>query len=91
MRGRDVPEGQPTADCNFKANTHESVIHEEKERRADGGCLGFRRRRRTREGRGKLRKCTGNRKQVSIRACPNGATRLEGVQSPAIAGANAGN
>ena len=48
-RSRDVPEGQPTADCNFKANTHESVIHEEKEIRADGGCLGFRRRRRTRQ------------------------------------------
>ena len=48
-RSRDVPEGQPTADCNFKAKAHESVIHEEKDRRADGGCLGFRRRRRTRQ------------------------------------------
>ena len=27
------------------------------------------------EGRGKLRKCSGNRKQVLIRTCPNGATR----------------
>ena len=42
-------EVKKTADCNFKANTHESVIHEEKEIRADGGCLGFRRRGRTRQ------------------------------------------
>ena len=34
-------------DCGLQFqgnNTHESVIHEEKEIRADGGCLGFRRR-----------------------------------------------
>ena len=28
------------------------------------------------EGRGKLRKVSGNRKQVLIRKCPNGATLL---------------
>ena len=33
------------------------------------------------EGRGKLRKGSGNCKQVMIRACPNGATRLDEDQS----------
>ena len=34
------------------------------------------------EGRGKLRKATGSRKQALIRGCPNGATRhAEGMAS----------
>ena len=36
------------------------------------------------EGRGKLRKAPGNCKQVLIRRCPNGATRLAEGQSPAM-------
>ena len=35
------------------------------------------------EGRGKLRKTTGNRKQVMIRRCPNGATRQAEGLTPA--------
>ena len=34
------------------------------------------------EGRGKLRKCTGSRKQTLIRMCPNGATRQAEGLSP---------
>ena len=33
------------------------------------------------EGRGKLRKASGSRKQAKIRGCPNGGTRLG--ESPA--------
>ena len=43
------------------------------------------------EGRGKLRKFSGNRKQVVIRECPNGATRLVEDQAPALSGVNPGN
>ena len=39
-----------------------------KRRRAHGGCLGAR----GEEGRGKLRKATGSRKQATIRRYPNG-------------------
>ena len=35
------------------------------------------------EGRGKLRKASGSRTQASIRGCPNGETRRDGVPSPA--------
>ena len=35
------------------------------------------------EGRGKLRKFTGSRKQAVIRECPNGATRQAEGLSPA--------
>ena len=31
LMGAVMSLGQPTADCNFKAKTHESVIHEEKD------------------------------------------------------------
>ena len=41
------------------------------EERAQGGCLGTG----ADEGRGKLRKATGSRKQAKIRGFPNGATR----------------
>ncbi len=34
------------------------------------------------EGRGKLRKATGSRKQASIRGYPNGATRRSKAPSP---------
>ena len=43
------------------------------------------------EGRGKLRKFTGIRKQEVIRECPNGATRTAEGRAPARAGANPGN
>ena len=33
------------------------------------------------EGRGKLRKATGSRKQTLIRRCPNGAIRMEIVHA----------
>ena len=36
------------------------------------------------EGRGKLRKGAGIRKQELIRACPNGGTRLVEDQSPSL-------
>lgn len=35
------------------------------------------------EGRGKLRKASGSRTQALIRGSPNGATRRDGVPSPA--------
>ena len=34
------------------------------------------------EGRGKLRKSTGRRKQPLIRGCPNGSTRTVGYRTP---------
>ena len=43
------------------------------------------------EGRGKLRKFTGIRKQEVIRECPNGATRQAEGLSPSYDGANGGN
>lgn len=43
------------------------------------------------EGRGKLRKSTGIRKQEVIRGSPNGGTRTAECRAPARAGANAGN
>ena len=44
------------------------------------------------EGRGKLRKGAGIRKQEAIRACPNGGTRrAEGPSPDCESGANAGN
>lgn len=36
------------------------------------------------EGRGKLRKCPGTRKQGLIRTCPNGATRAASCRAPAL-------
>ena len=36
------------------------------------------------EGRGKLRKCTGIRKQELIRACPNGETRAVEDRAPGL-------
>lgn len=36
------------------------------------------------EGRGKLRKCPGTRKQGLIRTCPNGATRAVFCRAPAL-------
>ena len=43
------PGGNRLRTAISRQKTHESVIHEEKEIRADGGCLGFRRRGRTRQ------------------------------------------
>ena len=44
------------------------------------------------EGRGKLRKGAGIRKQEAIRVCPNGVTRrAEGPSPDCESGANAGN
>ena len=43
------------------------------------------------EGRSKLRKDTGSRKQALIRVCPNGATRTAEGRAPWRHGANAGN
>ena len=43
----------------------------EKERKGNALALG------ADEGRGKLRKATGSRKQASIRGCPNGETHAE--------------
>ena len=43
------------------------------------------------EGRGKLRKCPGIRKQDLIRMCPNGATHTAEGRVPWLHGANPGN
>ena len=43
------------------------------------------------EGRGKLRKCPGIRKQELIRMCPNGATHTAEGRVPWLHGANPGN
>ena len=46
------------------------VQRSEEERTEDAQAFG------DEEGRGKLRKAPGNRKQVQIRGCPNGETRM---------------
>ena len=48
------------------------MLGEVKLQRAHGGCLGPG----AEEGRGKLRKASGSRKQAEIRGYPNGETHL---------------
>ena len=65
--------------ASVKSCTWLSVIHSRErlqERTGDALASG------DDEGRGKLRKCSGNSKHVMIRTCPNGATRLVEDQAP---------